>query len=57
MVILSLESLGWSLESNRYIFALCNLDISFLHSCIRTYRGKLSITKRIERIRSGYHIY
>ncbi len=57
MVILSLKSYGWSIDNQRHLIALCNLDVAFLHHCVRTYRGKLSITKRIERIRSGNHIY
>lgn len=52
-----LHSFRWEKEKISTLLMMVNSDREFLKSCIRTYRGKLSITKRIERIRSGNKIY
>ena len=57
MIELCLKSFHRSIENKREILFMCNSDVKFLHDCVRGYRGKLTITKRIERIRSGNHLY
>ena len=53
----AIHSFGWRKENRNSLFVLINKDRKFLNSCVRKYRGNLSITKRIERIRSGNKIY
>ena len=57
MILHHFKSTYTNNEWRDYLLALCNLYSEFFNGCVRTYRGKLSITKRIERIRSGNHKY
>ena len=57
MILASLKSMGRDQENISKIMGLCNKDKSFLHGCVRDFRGGLTITKRIERLRSGNRKY
>lgn len=57
MILLSLRSMGWEKPKIDWVMQMCNADKKFMKMCVRTYRGSCSITKRIERIRSGNKRY
>ena len=57
LIEITLNSGGRSKENISTIFRMVNKDRKFLHSCVRAFRGNCSITKRIERIRSGNKLY
>ena len=52
-----LYSYKWKKENIHFLFQLINKDRKIMHDCVRIYRGKLTITKRIARLRSGCKIY
>ena len=57
LIEIVLHSFKWKKEKINYLFQLINKDRKFMHSCVRIYRGELTITKRIARLRSGCKIY